>query len=76
MRDALGDGAADQEQDQPAGMGQHGDIRRDSGVMADGTQGQAGQTEGDTVDTREHNVAVEPVRGKRNRIKTAHFWNR
>ena len=72
-RDAVGDGAADQEQDQPESVFQHGDFHRDSGVMADGAQGQAGHT---VSDTRQHTAAVEPGRGKRNRVKTVKFWNK
>ena len=43
-RDAMGDGAGDHDQMQPAGIGQNGDIRRDGGARADGAKGQRGQT--------------------------------
>ena len=32
------DNADDQDQEQPAGINQHGDIRRDGGVRADGAK--------------------------------------
>ena len=77
-KDAMGDGGADQDQDQDqtAGMGQHGLIHGDSEVTEVGTQGQSGQRNSDTLDTRQQTGATEPIRGKRNRVKTAHFWNR
>ena len=74
-KDALGDGGADQDQDQTAGMGQHGLIHGDSEVTEVGTQGQSGQRNSDTLNTRQHTGATEPVRGKRNRVKIAHFLN-
>ena len=62
-RDAMGNGAGNHDQVQPAGVGQTGDIHRDGGARGDGAKGHEGLT-------------GEPVKGKRNRVKTTHFWNR